>query len=173
MPGSIPQWERSTTSPTAADAPEQPVLDVRNQPDSHRPRRTERRVCVAWIEGLISCRAVSVRVSFIYVQGRPCAASTVYEQDRWPVMDPGRRPSLILKSGRPTAHSSLSRVVELEGPLADSVPCRLAEESDSGSKMGATACGPVRLDAVSATAYSVLNRVDTFDQRTCTCANQD
>jgi len=31
-------------SPTSADAPEQPVLDVRNQPDSHRPQRTERRV---------------------------------------------------------------------------------------------------------------------------------
>ena len=31
-------------SPTSADAPEQPVLDVRNQPDSHRPRRTERRI---------------------------------------------------------------------------------------------------------------------------------
>ena len=30
-------------SPTSADAPEQPVLDVRNQPDSHRPRRTEQR----------------------------------------------------------------------------------------------------------------------------------
>ena len=26
-------------SPTSADAPEQPVLDVRNQPDNHRPRR--------------------------------------------------------------------------------------------------------------------------------------
>jgi len=31
---------------TSADAPEQPVLDVPNQPDSHRPRRTERRVRV-------------------------------------------------------------------------------------------------------------------------------
>ena len=30
-------------TPASADAPEQPVLDVRNQPDSHRPRRTERR----------------------------------------------------------------------------------------------------------------------------------
>ena len=29
-----------------SDAPEQPVLDVRNRPDSHRPRRTERRVRV-------------------------------------------------------------------------------------------------------------------------------
>src|SRR5439155_23073313 len=29
---------------TSADAPEQPVLDVPNQPDSHRPRRTERRL---------------------------------------------------------------------------------------------------------------------------------
>ena len=28
----------------APDAPEQPALDVRNQPDSHRPRRTERRL---------------------------------------------------------------------------------------------------------------------------------
>jgi hypothetical protein len=28
---------------TSADAPEQPVQDVPNQPDSHRPRRTERR----------------------------------------------------------------------------------------------------------------------------------
>jgi len=31
-------------SPTSADAPEQPVLDVRNQPDSHRRRRTEQRL---------------------------------------------------------------------------------------------------------------------------------
>jgi hypothetical protein len=28
-----------------ADAPEQPYLEVRSQPDSHRPRRTERREC--------------------------------------------------------------------------------------------------------------------------------
>jgi len=31
-------------APSRADAPEQPVLDVRNQPGSHRPRRTERRL---------------------------------------------------------------------------------------------------------------------------------
>jgi len=58
------------------------------------------RTRAAWIEGLLSCRAVSVWVSFIYVQGRPCAASIVHEQHRWPVMDPCRRSSLILKSGR-------------------------------------------------------------------------
>ena len=28
----------------SADAPERPVLDVRNQPESHRPRRTDRRI---------------------------------------------------------------------------------------------------------------------------------
>jgi hypothetical protein len=39
--GSIPQRQDSTQNPTDADAPEQPILDVHNQPDSHRPRRTE------------------------------------------------------------------------------------------------------------------------------------
>jgi hypothetical protein len=39
-------------SPTSADAPEQPVLDVRNQPDSHRPRRTERRFLYVMTSGI-------------------------------------------------------------------------------------------------------------------------
>jgi hypothetical protein len=32
-------------SPVSADAPEQPVLDVRNQPNIHRPRRTGAVIC--------------------------------------------------------------------------------------------------------------------------------
>jgi hypothetical protein len=55
-------------------------------------------------------------------------------------------------------------------PLADSVPCRLAGVSDSGSKMGATARGPVRLDAVSRAACSALSRIDTSEQPACTRA---
>jgi hypothetical protein len=40
-----PQREYSAQEPGQAgtDAPEQPVLNVRNQPDSHCPGRTERR----------------------------------------------------------------------------------------------------------------------------------
>jgi hypothetical protein len=59
----------------------------------------------------------------------------------------------------------------VRGLAADSVPCQLAGESDSGSKMGATARSPVRSDAVSVTACSVLNREDTSDQPTCTRAS--
>ena len=40
--------------------------------------------------------------------------------------------------------------------------------SDSGSEMGATTRGPVRLDAASVTACGVLSRVDTSYQPTCT-----
>jgi hypothetical protein len=36
--------------------------------------------------------------------------------------------------------------------------------------MGATARGPVRLDAVSRAACSALSRIDTSDQPTCTRA---
>jgi hypothetical protein len=43
MPDSIPQGEAALRTPASADAPEQPVLDVRNEPDTHRSRRTERR----------------------------------------------------------------------------------------------------------------------------------
>jgi len=61
------------------------------------------------------------------------------------------------------------------GLLTDSVPCGPAAESDSRSRMGATDLGPVRLDAVSATACSVLSRVDTSDRPTYTgaCAVRD
>ncbi len=64
------------------------------------PICTHPRVRMAWIKELLSCWAVSVWVSFIYVQGRPPTARTVHEQHRWPIMNPGGRLSLILKSGR-------------------------------------------------------------------------
>ena len=37
--------------------------------------------------------------------------------------------------------------------------------------MGAVACGPVRLDAVSVAAYSVLNRANTSYQPACTAVS--
>jgi hypothetical protein len=45
---------------TSAGAPEQPVLDVPNQPDSHRPRRTERRVGARFSQAqdVVDCVAV-------------------------------------------------------------------------------------------------------------------
>ncbi len=48
-------------SPTSTDAPEQPVLDVHNQPDSHRRRRTERRVGarLSRAQDVVGCVAVS------------------------------------------------------------------------------------------------------------------
>jgi hypothetical protein len=41
--------------------------------------------------------------------------------------------------------------------------------SDSGSRMGATTYGPVRLDAVNVTACGALSRADASGQPTCTC----
>jgi hypothetical protein len=38
------QGNAALRSPASADAPEHSVLDVRSQPDSHRRRRTERRI---------------------------------------------------------------------------------------------------------------------------------
>jgi hypothetical protein len=47
MPDPIPRGNAALRSPISASAPEQPVLDVRNQPDGHRPRRTDRRLSEA------------------------------------------------------------------------------------------------------------------------------
>ena len=55
--------------------------------------------------GIVVMLTVSVWVSFIYVQGRRVTAKNVAEQARWPVMEPGIRPSLILKSGRSAVRS--------------------------------------------------------------------
>jgi hypothetical protein len=45
---------------TSADAPEQPVLDVPNHPDSHRPRRIERQVGarLSQAQDVVDCVAV-------------------------------------------------------------------------------------------------------------------
>jgi len=47
-------------------------------------------------------------------------------------------------------------------------PTTLAGESDFGSRVGAGTRCPVRSNAVNATACSVLSRVDSSDQSTCT-----
>jgi hypothetical protein len=44
LPDSIRRATAALRSLASTDALEQPVLDVRNQTDNHRPRRTERRV---------------------------------------------------------------------------------------------------------------------------------
>jgi hypothetical protein len=46
MPGCIVHGNPALRNPARADAPDQPVADARNQPDSHRQRRTER--LLAW-----------------------------------------------------------------------------------------------------------------------------
>ena len=73
----------------------------------------------------------------------------------------------IRTSRRP--RSSLSCVVELEA--AGSLHSLIVDspgEPDFGSQMGATTRSPVRSDAVSVTAYSVLSRANTSYQPACT-----
>jgi len=45
QPGSDSQVPVDAHEPASTHTPEQPVLDVRNQPHTHRPRHTERRLC--------------------------------------------------------------------------------------------------------------------------------